>query len=303
MFPAAQYGRGASERGVPFQGVRQEVRLGEVGRRFQTALAVVLAAGTGAAQMPFPFPRFPWGVKTVTVKQQARPATLVAAATRTPVKSVAVPPRPGTMLSKDDGFAVMSAALEKRRHKGRKPDCSHLVNDIYRRAGFEYEYARSSDLYLGVKEFKRVGKPQPGDLVVWPGHVGIVVNPAEKSFYSSLRSGLGVENYDAPAWKRRGKPRFYRYVKSSIGLPGAGAVNVAEATPRPVIPKAKSGKSVRDLASESARATLEEVSAKSQAAEAAKAGTRAKGAPSSKPVFPAAVAEHPQGPASDGPEE
>lgn len=288
---------------MQLQGVRQEVSLGEVECKFQTALAVLLATCTVAAQMPFPYPRFPRGAQTVTMEKQALPGTLVPAAARVSVKSAVAPPRPGIMLSKDDGFAVMSAALEKRKRKGGKPDCSHLVNDIYKRAGFEYEYARSSELYLGVREFKRVGRPQPGDLVVWPGHVGIVVNPSEKSFYSSLRSGLGIENYDAPAWKRRGKPRFYRYVKAPMGRPGVGAVNVADARPRPVIPKPKSGKAVRDLASESARATLEEVSAKSQAADPAKAGTKAKATPAGKPVFPSAVAEHPQSPASDGPEE
>jgi len=44
--------------------------------------------------------------------------------------------------------------------------------------------------------------------------VGIVVSPAQHSFYSSLRTGLGVELYDSPYWKQRGKPRFFRYVKT-----------------------------------------------------------------------------------------
>jgi NlpC/P60 family protein len=268
---------------------------------FQAAIVIVLAAGTGAAQMPFPFPRFPRGVKTV--ENQSRPATLVPAAARAEVKSFAVPPRQGAMLSKEDGFSVMSAALQKRKRRGKKPDCSHLVNDIYKRVGFEYEYARSSDLYLGVKEFKRVGKPQQGDLVVWPGHVGIVVNPSEKSFYSSLRSGLGVENYDEPAWKKRGKPRFYRYVKAPIAPLAPGAVNVADSTPRPVVPKPKSGKPVRDLASESARATLEEVSTNSPAADAAKAAPKPKPVPANKIVFPAATPVRPPEKGSDGPEE
>jgi NlpC/P60 family protein len=251
--------------------------------------------------MPFPFPRFPRGVKTV--ENQSRPAMLVPAAARSEVKSFAAPPRQGAMLSKEDGFSVLSAALQKRKRRGKKPDCSHLVNDIYKRVGFDYEYARSSDLYLGVKEFKRVGKPQRGDLVVWPGHVGIVVNPSEKSFYSSLRSGLGVENYDEPAWKKRGKPRFYRYVKAPIAPLAPGAVNVADSTPRPVVPKPKSGKPVRDLASDSARATLEEVSADSPSADAAKAASKVKAVPVNKTVFPAATPERSRETGNDGPEE
>jgi hypothetical protein len=82
-----------------------------------------------------------------------------------------------------------------------------------RRAGFPYKYASSSDLYAGIDEFRRVASPQPGDLAVWRGHAGIVVNPVQHSFFSVLRSGPGVDSYDTPYWKQRGRPRFYRYVK------------------------------------------------------------------------------------------
>ncbi len=86
------------------------------------------------------------------------------------------------------------------------------MHAIYERAGFPYSYANSSSLYAGKARFERVARPQPGDLVVWPGHVGIAVNPAQRSFFSALRSGLGVEPYDSPYWKKRGHPRFLRYV-------------------------------------------------------------------------------------------
>jgi hypothetical protein len=88
------------------------------------------------------------------------------------------------------------------------------VHTIYEHAGFPYSYVSSSDLYRGVPEFRHVVHPQPGDLVAWPGHVGIVVNPSQDTFFSSLRSGLGVESYSAPYWKERGQPRFFRYSKA-----------------------------------------------------------------------------------------
>jgi hypothetical protein len=44
--------------------------------------------------------------------------------------------------------------------------------------------------------------------------VGIVVNPAQRVFFSRLRSGPGVDAYDADYWKERGQVRFYRYIKS-----------------------------------------------------------------------------------------
>lgn len=116
-------------------------------------------------------------------------------------------------LTPDDGLAVIAAALDTRVRVDREPDCSHLVHVIYSRAGFPYSYAPSSDLYAGTREFQRVSHPQAGDLVVWEGHAGIVVNPASHVFFSALRSGLGTDAYDAPYWKGRGRPRFYRYIK------------------------------------------------------------------------------------------
>jgi NlpC/P60 family len=123
-------------------------------------------------------------------------------------------PKPPALrvLTADEGLAVLSAALESRAHPDFGTDCSHLVHAIYERAGFSYSYESSSSLYAGSDEFRRVARPQPGDLVVWPGHVGIAVNPAQHSFFSALRSGLGVASYDSAYWKERGRPRFLRYV-------------------------------------------------------------------------------------------
>ena len=90
------------------------------------------------------------------------------------------------------------------------------MHAIYGRAGFPYSYAPSSDLYAGTHEFQRVSHPQAGDLVVWRGHAGIVVNPAQHVFFSALRSGFGTDAYNAPYWKQRGRVRFYRYIKSSF---------------------------------------------------------------------------------------
>ena len=117
------------------------------------------------------------------------------------------------ILSPDDGLSVIAAALDARVKASRQSDCSHLVHAIYLQAGFPYPYASSSDLYDGTDEFERVTRPQPGDLVVWPGHVGIVVNPAQRAFFSRLRRGPGIDAYDAQYWKQRGQVRFYRYVK------------------------------------------------------------------------------------------
>lgn len=94
-------------------------------------------------------------------------------------------------------------------------DCSHLVHYLYNRVGLRYTYAESRKLYNGVAGFARVLYPQPGDLIVWRGHVGIVVDPAARSFVSALRTGVKVAQYDSRYWKNRGKPRFFRYAGAS----------------------------------------------------------------------------------------
>ncbi len=133
------------------------------------------------------------------------------------------------LLTRDDGLAILSVALDFRHHPAdSSSDCSHFVHGLYERAGFRYEYAGSSDLYDGVEEFQRVTNPQPGDLAVWRGHAGIVVNPAQHSFFSALSSGHGVDSYDSPYWKQRGQPRFFRYVKR-YATPARGGVLSASA--------------------------------------------------------------------------
>jgi cell wall-associated NlpC family hydrolase len=118
-------------------------------------------------------------------------------------------------LGPDEGLSVIAAALDAHVRTSHQRDCSHLVQAIYSRAGFPYEYASSSDLYTGTDNFQRVTRPQPGDLVVWPGHVGIVVNPAQHVFYSDLRHGPGIDDYDNDYWQKRGTARFYRYVTTT----------------------------------------------------------------------------------------
>ena len=140
----------------------------------------------------------------------------------------AIGPRP---LTRDEGLAILGAALDSRHHAGLPSDCSHFVHGLYERAGFPYGYASSSDLYAGIDEFRRVASPQPGDLAVWRGHAGIVINPAQHSFFSVLHSGPGVDSYNSPYWKQRGRPRFYRYVKAVPSGKFSSSVRTASLKP------------------------------------------------------------------------
>jgi hypothetical protein len=117
-------------------------------------------------------------------------------------------------LTRSEGRAILDVALDSRYYAEFAFDCSHFVHGVYELAGLPYQYAISSDLYAGIDEFRRVASPRPGDLAVWRGHTGIVVNPNQHSFFSVLRSGPGLASYDSPYWKQRGRPHFFRYVKS-----------------------------------------------------------------------------------------
>lgn len=91
-------------------------------------------------------------------------------------------------------------------------DCSHFVQWLFEQAGLYYGYAPSRVLYKGMPGFKRVSRPRRGDLIVWPGHVGIVVDPDEQTFLSALRSGVKTASYTSHYWKRRGRARFFHYL-------------------------------------------------------------------------------------------
>ena len=90
-------------------------------------------------------------------------------------------------------------------------DCSHFVSSIFQQAGLYYKYEPSRVLYRGTPGFKRVYRPIAGDLIVWPGHVGVVVDPGEKTFLSKLSHGIKVSSYTSSYWRSRGRARFFRY--------------------------------------------------------------------------------------------
>jgi hypothetical protein len=121
----------------------------------------------------------------------------------------ALEPRP---ITKTEGRKILSSISTVNADYDGETDCSHFVHDIYEQAGFRYDYVSSGDLYIGNMSFTRVHKPQAGDLVVWHGHVGIVIDPEEHSFFSSVSSGPDTQFYDSVYWRSRGTPRFYRYM-------------------------------------------------------------------------------------------
>jgi cell wall-associated NlpC family hydrolase len=58
-----------------------------------------------------------------------------------------------------------------------------------------------ADEFPHSPRFYRVESPAPGDLVHWPGHIGIVLDPDRGEFIGSQTStGVAVANYKSGYW-------------------------------------------------------------------------------------------------------
>ena len=116
-----------------------------------------------------------------------------------------------TLTAEESERIAVAARRHQRKIRGTL-DCSHLTHQVFADAGFTYAYAPSNTIFRGMRGFKRVKKPRSGDIVVWRGHVGIVIDPAEKTFYSWHSDGASMRNYDSRYWRHRGEMRFFRYL-------------------------------------------------------------------------------------------
>ena len=159
--------------------------------------------------------------------QTVKSSSLKAQAPRPPV----IPPG-YRLLTLNEGRAIARGIDWADDEEGLSPDCSHLVHKLYEQAGYPYPYASSTDLYRGTGQFFRARYAHPGDLVVWRGHVGIIVNPREHSFFSTTSSGTRIENYRSAYWRARGYPRFFRYLTKSPLKGSSGATEAANRPPQ-----------------------------------------------------------------------
>lgn len=137
---------------------------------------------------------------------------LVVFAWRLPAIAMNSPaPTPGTAPTPaQTNLLLLGTQLESTKF-----DCSHLVHSLYERVGLHYPYTTSRTLYRGIEEFQRVPEPMSGDVVVWRGHMGIVVDPSQHSFLSALKTRVKISSYISSYWKLRGVPRFFRFAHSA----------------------------------------------------------------------------------------
>jgi NlpC/P60 family len=162
-----------------------------------------------------------------------RPSANRAPAEPGPTNRAPAVPAGYRLLGLKEGQAIAEGIAWADDEEGLAPDCSHLVHTLYQRAGYPYPYASSVDLFLGTGSFLRVRTAQPGDLIVWRGHVGIVMSPRNHSFFSSVTAGTQIQDYRSTYWQARGYPRFYRYLTKSPLKSDGGTVEAAGRSGQP----------------------------------------------------------------------
>lgn len=82
-------------------------------------------------------------------------------------------------------------------------DCSHFVWQVYKAVVFPDMPYIFSDPSRDGSYFKRIDKAQvlKGDLVVWSGHIGIVVDPIQSTFIGAQTStGVAGAFYGSGHW-------------------------------------------------------------------------------------------------------
>lgn len=100
-------------------------------------------------------------------------------------------------------------------------DCSHFVYQVLNAARLAVaakgaapqvvDY-RSTATIEASGTFFPVPLPEPGDLVLWDGHVGIVVSPQRGTFVGAQTStGVAEASYTSGYWAKRSGLRFLRF--------------------------------------------------------------------------------------------
>lgn len=129
---------------------------------------------------------------TTTTPKRSKPATAVKEATE------ALPASTG---GNQDVVSIAKAQVGKRYVSGAEGpnafDCSGLVYYVFNHAGISIPRLSSDGYYAKYRHVSR-GELQPGDLVVYPGHIAIYVGNGNIVSASTPRGGVKHYGMNSP---------------------------------------------------------------------------------------------------------
>lgn len=100
---------------------------------------------------------------------------------------------------------------------GNKSDCSHYVNDVLEESGYKAPYVTTSQLASGHPDYEEVTSPQPGDIILQGGHMGIYSRTDADGNpwgYQMGNSGCKEGKWGPSGWFNTGQPTRYFRPKS-----------------------------------------------------------------------------------------
>ena len=90
-----------------------------------------------------------------------------------------------------------------------------IYDEVFPQAGLASRNDLNALKFLTADLFRDVSEPDPGDIVCWDGHVGIVCDPAAGKFLGAQTStGVMVASYKSGYWATTKAVKKFRRWKS-----------------------------------------------------------------------------------------
>ncbi|HXD86094.1 MAG TPA: NlpC/P60 family protein [Urbifossiella sp.] len=92
-------------------------------------------------------------------------------------------------------------------------DCSHFVWEVLKASGHpSAPYVTTSAIRYSYAYAGLSGLPSNGDIILFDGHMGIVIDATNQIFIGAQSGGVDAASYSRSSYWGKQKHDFYRYV-------------------------------------------------------------------------------------------